>query len=79
MLSNNDVLQAQVCGSTFLASCKLDASSLYKCDAVDSVPIMAEKCGNEECAVTNGDHSCSIKNRTCLGDDTLNALLRVEN
>ncbi|KAF9326924.1 hypothetical protein BG006_009714 [Podila minutissima] len=33
----------QTCISLSDASCKLNASTLYKCDAVDSVPIMAEK------------------------------------
>ncbi|KAG0013251.1 hypothetical protein BGZ82_002239 [Podila clonocystis] len=44
-----------VCGKTFPPKCKLEPSTLYKCDGFDGTPTVTEKCGEGGCTVTNGN------------------------
>lgn len=58
----------QVCGKTFPPKCKLEASTIYKCEGSDGKPTVAEKCGEGGCTVTNGDNHCSKDTCTCPGN-----------
>ncbi|KAF9907514.1 hypothetical protein EC991_010895, partial [Linnemannia zychae] len=59
-----------VCGSTFDPKCKLDASTLYKCDGSGTTPTEGEACGAGGCTVTNGDDTCNPVDCTCPGSGT---------
>jgi len=58
----------QVCGKTFPPKCKLEASTIYKCEGSDGKPTVAEKCGEGGCTVTNGDNHCNKDTCTCPGE-----------
>ncbi|KAG0359379.1 hypothetical protein BGX24_005781, partial [Mortierella sp. AD032] len=59
-----------VCGSTFDPNCKLEPSTLYKCDGAGSTPTPGEVCGAGGCKVTNGDDECNPVDCTCPGSGT---------
>ncbi|KAG0078455.1 hypothetical protein BGZ90_005206, partial [Linnemannia elongata] len=56
-----------VCGSTFKPECKLEASTLYKCDGEGSTPTPSEVCGQGGCMVNNGNDKCNTDPCTCSG------------
>ncbi|KAF9282196.1 hypothetical protein BGZ88_011151, partial [Linnemannia elongata] len=56
-----------VCGSTFKPECKLEASTLYKCDGSGSTPTPGEVCKEGGCTVNNGDDKCNLSTCTCPG------------
>ncbi|KAG0247822.1 hypothetical protein BGZ95_008420, partial [Linnemannia exigua] len=59
-----------VCGSTFNPDCKLEPSTLYKCDGDGSSPTPSEICGSGGCTVNNGNDKCNPEECTCPGSGT---------
>ncbi|KAF9949553.1 hypothetical protein BGZ72_008692, partial [Mortierella alpina] len=58
-----------ICGKTFPAECRLDASTLYRCDGKGARPVEVAKCERGKCLINAGADGCSEipSNCTCDG------------